>query len=420
MSNLKKYGILILLAYFFLEATSFLFFFISHKEVFSFRKVRQHQNGILANSISDDLNLNDTRVPWNVSLHPYFGFGKPAPSGFDFLENPNDKIQNDPNGVIVGITGGSASWNLFTSSKNVIKDYIAKIGAFKSKNIYIIMLGHFAWKEPQQLTALAYYLSMGGKLDILINLDGHNEVVDAGINLRRNVNPSFPLVWYQLASNVLTVEKMSLISDMNSLKIAKYRWANLLSKFNFSVTVSVFWELNNDYLDSKLNYKRILLEKLEDSDAKARPYYKYGPKRKFTSAEDAYKYFAEIWKNSSIQMYNLAKSNGATYFHFLQPNQYVPNSKTFSNEEIEKYFKPNAIGAGIRRGYPLLLALSKDLKKDGIEFHDLTMIFKNETETMYSDACCHLNKKGRDVLAHHIGQTILQYYESNSGHLTTR
>ncbi len=78
------------------------------------------------------------------------------------------------------------------------------------------------------------------------------------------------------------------------------------------------------------------------------------------------------------------------------------------------------MGAGIRRGYPLLLALSKDLKKEGIEFHDITMIFKDEKETIYRDDCCHLNKKGNDVLAHHIGQTILKYYENNSGHLITR
>ena len=419
MSKLKKYGILILVAYFLIEATSFLFFSVIHNEIFSFRKVRQHQNEILANYSSEGLKLNDTRVPWNVSLHPYFGFGNPAPPGFDFLENPNDIIQNDPDGVIVAITGGSVSWNLFNSSKNVIKDYIEKIDAFKSKNVYIIMLGSFAWKQPQQLTALAYYLSMGGRLDILINLDGHNEVVDTDTNMRRNVNPSYPLVWYQLASNVLTVEKMSLISDMNSLKIDKYRWANLLSKFGFSVTASVFWDLYNYYLDTILNKKRILLEKLEDRDATARPYYKYGPKRKFTSDEDAYKYFAEIWKRSSIQLYNLSKSNGATYFHFLQPNQYVRNSKTYSDEEIAKYYKPEAMGAGIRRGYPLLLALSKDLKKEGIEFHDLTMIFEDDKETIYSDDCCHLNKKGNDILAHHIGQTILNYYENNSGHLIT-
>ncbi len=109
MSKLTKYGVLILVAYFLMEATSFMFFSIIRNEIFSFRKVRQHQKEIIANSSSEGLKLNDTRVPWNVSLHPYFGFGKPAPPGFDFLENPNDIIQNDPNGVIVGITGGSVS-----------------------------------------------------------------------------------------------------------------------------------------------------------------------------------------------------------------------------------------------------------------------------------------------------------------------
>ncbi len=48
MSKLTKYGVLILVAYFLMEATSFMFFSIIRNEIFSFRKVRQHQKEIIA------------------------------------------------------------------------------------------------------------------------------------------------------------------------------------------------------------------------------------------------------------------------------------------------------------------------------------------------------------------------------------
>jgi len=355
-----------------------------------------------------DLKVDGVRVPWNVSIHPYFGFGKPR--GFDFLENKDDVAQSDPNGVVVAITGGSVSQNVFKDSRNIIKGYVERVPAFKDENIHVISIGHFAWKQPQQLTALAYYLSMGGKLDILINLDGHNEVVDAAANVMREVFPAYPFLWYQLASNVLTVDRMNLIGDINYLRGIRFYCAKLFAPLRFNIAMNVTWDVIDNYVSSKIDRKRADLEETADKDMKERPYYKYGPNRRFESPREVYEYSAQVWMNSSIQMDRLARSSGASYFHFLQPNQYVPDSKTFSSEEREKYYKPKHVGVGIRRGYPLLLNASETLKRNGVAFHDLTMIFKNEPGTIYKDVHCHTNKQGRDMMAHAIGQIVAKHY----------
>jgi hypothetical protein len=204
---------------------------------------------------------------------------------------------------------------------------------------------------------------------------------------------------------------MNLIGDINYLHRVRFWFARLFSPLRFNVAMNVTWDFMDEFISSKISGKRADLEKTSDMDMKERPYYKYGPNRRFGSPREAYEYFAQVWMNSSIQMDRLARSSGSSYFHFLQPNQYVPDSKTFSSEEEEKYYKPKHVGIGVRLGYPLLLNASKTLKRNGIEFHDLTMIFKNEPGTIYKDMHCHTNKKGRDMMAHAIGQIVAKHYE---------
>jgi hypothetical protein len=46
------------------------------------------------------------------------------------------------------------------------------------------------------------------------------------------------------------------------------------------------------------------------------------------------------------------------------------------------------------------------LIRAGVRFHDLTMVFKNVREAVYSDGCCHLNAAGYAMVASVIGESI--------------
>jgi hypothetical protein len=48
----------------------------------------------------------------------------------------------------------------------------------------------------------------------------------------------------------------------------------------------------------------------------------------------------DLWKNCSLQMRNLCVANNTKYIHFLQPNQYLDNSKTLSDWENEFAYDP--------------------------------------------------------------------------------
>jgi hypothetical protein len=52
------------------------------------------------------------------------------------------------------------------------------------------------WKQPQQPLALSYFLSLGAKYDVVMNLDGFNELALPFLNnLRAGVYPFFPRLW---------------------------------------------------------------------------------------------------------------------------------------------------------------------------------------------------------------------------------
>ena len=90
---------------------------------------------------------------------------------------------------------------------------------------------------------------------------------------------------------------MMLISDINSLDYKIFRHAKFFSAFKYNIFMNVLWDIVNNRLSLKIRHKRILFEELKDKDIINRPYYKYGPKRKFESEEQAFEYFSDIWVN---------------------------------------------------------------------------------------------------------------------------
>jgi hypothetical protein len=61
---------------------------------------------------------------------------------------------------------------------------------------------------------------------------------------------------------------------------------------------------------------------------------------------------------------------------------------------------------GVVLGYPILRRLGAQFL-GAIEFHDMTMLFSDHEEILYSDACCHLTEKGYVIFAEAIGNIIL-------------
>ena len=108
-------------------------------------------------------------------------------------------------------------------------------------------------------------------------------------------------------------------------------------------------------------------------------------------------------------MNDVAERNGMEYYHFLQPNQYLPGSKPLSNQEMAKAYLPDTPRArNVRNVYPLLIRQGRYLSNHGVRFFDLTQIFRDNHETLYRDDCCHFNRRGYELLAEAMLGRILE------------
>jgi hypothetical protein len=126
---------------------------------------------------------------------------------------------------------------------------------------------------------------------------------------------------------------------------------------------------------------------------------------------------ARFWKASSIEMWRICESSNSAYFHFLQPNQYVEGSKTFSDWErdytITKPDENNPYKLAVQKGYPHLISFGEELRNMGVCFVNLIDIFKNEQASVYNDPYCHLNQLGNDLLAMEIAKVIMDRFVAN-------
>jgi len=403
---------LLLMTLLFIEIISFLAYGIATNQFFSFADLSSKRSLIVQNVPADEgFVVGGLKVPWKVPIHPYYGFGKPQ--GFDFLQQPDDGIQNDPKGIIVVITGGSVAFGLFNHKKALLQEYLQRIPVFKDKNIHILLLGYLAWKQPQQVTALTYYLAMGGKVDIVINLDGHNEIVDTNTNYKKDVYPAYPWLWYYLASNTISAGELRLIGEIRYWKVLRHSLAEFIDKVAYGVSTNVIWFFFDRLFESGIEQRNIRLSKLQSRDKNSRTFSRFGPDRDFESLQARLEFSSDIWRTSSIQLNRIMKANGGDYFHFLQPNQYVPQSKHFTQQERIQAYDPRRAKA-IETGYPYLIAASSQLKAQEVKFFDLTAMFKDVEAAVYRDTCCHFNDFGNELLAREIVTKIAQYYANNA------
>ena len=113
------------------------------------------------------------------------------------------------------------------------------------------------------------------------------------------------------------------------------------------------------------------------------------------------------WSRSSRALSGMAQSNGAEYLHVFQPNQYLEGSKPLTEKERDEFYRPDvSFGPAFRATYPCFESELTKLAADEWLL-DESMLFERETETVYSDWCCHFNEYGLRKLATSVAREIV-------------
>lgn len=339
-----------------------------------------------------------------ISMHPYVGYvlNPLYQKGINTLGyyGPIPQKQDDAK-YKVGIFGGSvASAYSVMQYEELQSSIAARLGVAPNK----VALYSFAlpgYKQPQQLMALTYIYSLGYKFDLVLNIDGFNEVALSYVeSYQKGVSSYFPRNWYLYSRGVQQFEIVNLIRMYHVLRNLQYKAAHYT--WGKSYTAQKLWAWAYYQVLSTLDLR---LKKIPST------YQTQGPET-FTNTADAAveQQIIDTWKQSTIQMSRIAKANGAQYIEFLQPNQYLPNTKPYSAEELQKFINKNHLYAEITKNmYPQLIKTARSFTSDDVTIVDLSHVFAHKNETLYADDCCHYNKRGYEILTSAIMDTLTPF-----------
>jgi hypothetical protein len=365
-------------------------------------------------------------------LHPYFGpthrqgypFDIPEPlrenassaarvptNNFGFASTHNYPFaKTSPNQFVIGLFGGSVgAWFCQVGAHRLVEDLKAN-AFFKTREIVPLCLSHEGYKQPQQLLVLAYFLSIGQTFDLVLNIDGFNEVTLSSFNNQRGLDISMPSAMHLdplvnlVNQTTLTPEKLQSLAAINRYKdrinyLVGRLQRNRIAAINF-VLERLHRSATSSYQAEVARFAALPSNPSNASLILATP--SVTPRDDTRALADA----AKSWSEASTLMQTMLAARSVPYFHVLQPNQYF-TSRSFTAEEATiARSDASPFKRGAEKGYPLLVSESEVLKAR-VNFLNATGIFDRESTAVYIDDCCHYTLRGNQLLADAIARLIL-------------
>jgi hypothetical protein len=319
----------------------------------------------------------------------------------------------DPEGFHVGIFGGSVAEQLATVGGEALIAAIEESKPELRGRVQIFNAAIGGYKQPQQLIALVLLSLQGVRFDIVVNLDGFNEVALSGADAGMHYNPLFPsrrhyLLMMNLDRDADSIERYAEVIGtrrrIDEWRAAADRWLAGRSELVRSAIgrVVLGLEARADRAEQELQQRAAPPPGLAAWEPEC-----------LRSSAKCWDLIADVWQSSSLEMAAISHQIGARYLHVLQPNQYDEGSKPLSPREREIAWQPDGEWpAGVRRGYPLLRERIPEMRERGVEVLDLSRLFAGVSEDLYSDPCCHYNLRGNELLARAVAGAILASEDS--------
>jgi hypothetical protein len=364
-------------------------------------------------------------------LHPYFGFvnnaersdpweGDTAASNNHGFQFAGAKLAADPgccdvpharrdDEVVVGVFGGSVGvgFALWSQLRPVFSEALQRDPRFAGRKINVLTFALSGFRQPQQLEVLAYYLAHGQPFDVVINIDGFNEVVNSQINWNNRLEPTYPAdsVWGamgraleqgQIAQNAPD----ALLASWHQLAAGEARKA----KQSCSLALCYAWHHGVSLYHA---IRQASLQRNAAQAAEKQTWFPASHRYTFETPDfDLFAYVADRWRDSSILMHRMLADTGTQYLHVLQPNQWYreaagPYTPIAPDHIYGWVIQP------VNDAYPKFQARIAELRKAGVPFFDATKVFPDSGREIYADDCCHYTEKGNALLAEAVAQAII-------------
>lgn len=352
-------------------------------------------------------------------LHPYVGIAIPpatAPPqsndpvhginslGFPHTTPPVQQRSSDR--LLVGIVGGSAARQFADQGRRRLIQRLAASPQLAGREIQVICLAIEGFKQPQQLMAVSYVLALGGEFDVVVNLDGFNELVVADGNYEVGANTAYPRSWRFAATENASspaVEGAWRVQEIRQERQALARRAQS-SVWRFLALRQVLWRIED--LQLRNEQRRQAATATPRGDTTVRDFRVLGPQEQYSGDTELLRRIVGLWEAGSRQLMHLARGEDFLYLHCLQPTAHLPAKPLSPSEQEFVSTSSERQSFLIHQGYPLLRSAGQRLAADGENFIDVTDVFADVAETVYLDPC-HLNQHGNELLADRISVEIV-------------
>ena len=371
-----------------------------------------------------------------AALHPYFGPTHQPGIPFDMPEAlrdpaaPPDATRAATNNfgftarrdypvarasdrqLLVGIFGGSVGAWFCEVGAGRLAATLAKAPAFQGREVVPLCFSHEGYKQPQQLLILSYFLSIGQAFDLVVNIDGFNEVAISPLNTARGTDLSMP--------SVIHMDPLTALLDQSSMSAGKVEALSRIHGYRQRLNAvaarangawSAAWHVALTRFHGVLDRRyRAEVARFDALPATGPSLVRVTPPVRARAGAELYRDIASQWARSSVLMHQMLAGRGARYVHVLQPNQYF-TTRAFAPGEAavalaaDSLFKP-----GVEQGYPALQAViaSGDLATAGVTVVDGVHLFDAERAPMYIDNCCHYTRRGYEILADAIAAAVVE------------
>lgn len=326
-----------------------------------------------------------------------FGFHNMAETGIegccDYRYRPR------PNDYVVGVFGGSvgSGFALQAQADGSLARALKAVDRLQDRTIVVLNFALPGFHQPQQLTALAYFLSIGQHFDLVLNIDGFNEVVTSWKNWSDGVEPSYPAdtLWGAWGRQL---EQQNVPVGERWFHLANYHQHALSAAHEdraaCTIAVCYYWaEVRMAFHGWRAAVNRAALP--ETSEQRS-----IFPTKTVSRLGEGFNVFddtAGIWLRSSVAMARLAESAGAEYLHILQPNQWFREAGAYTPIAADHVYE--WVIDPINEGYPRLRAAAGELEAAGVHFLDGSLLFKGQAERdVYFDDCCHYSARGYHLI----------------------
>jgi hypothetical protein len=335
-----------------------------------------------------------------------------ATNNFGFVSPYNFPIVRSGNEFIIGIFGGSVGvWFCQVGVERLLAD-LRQHEFFKARTLVPLCMAHEGYKQPQQLLVLAYFLSIGQPFDLVINIDGLNEVALSPINDQQKLDISMPSASH-LIPLINVIDKSTLtprkLQSLATIARYKERIDGVTATLDRTPSAALAAVLSRYrvWLANRYTQESRTFGSLPETPSPESLIGAIGPteQRPGTMLFDD---IARHWARASILMRTMLAARGIAYVHVLQPNQYYTSRRFTPEESAVAINATSPFKAGVEQGYPALLeeAAAQSLEAE-TGFFDATAIFDAEAAPVYVDDCCHYSRVGYLRLADFIARAVM-------------